>query len=167
MELLLHELIHLVLSLLAAFFVYRLLKCKSYISIVASIVGGFLIDIDHLVDYFFAFGIHFSLNYFLKGYQFLKSDRMYVPFHSWELVILLLIIFLIFSYFKNRIVLKTILLSFCIALFFHLATDVILNRISIKSYSFIYRLQKNFSLKELVSQIHYQKHLKQKKAVGL
>jgi len=150
MGLLLHELIHLTSSLLAAFFVCRLFnKCKLYIAIISSIIAGFLIDFDHLVDYFFAFGIHFNLNYFLKGYQFLKSDRMYIPFHSWELVILLLILFLVLSNFKNRVVLKTILLSFCVALFFHLIADVWVNKIPTTSYFLIYRIKNNFDLKLL------------------
>ena len=171
MNLFLHELAHIILSLLVGFIVWKKLHKRSSVIIVA-LLGGVFVDLDHLFDYFFAFGTKFNLTYFVKGYSFLKSDKIYIPLHSWEIVIFCLLLFFILTYFKNfmnftnfinLITLKTILLVFSLSLFSHLAFDVISNELPISSYFFIKRANSNFKLKQLVYPKHYKKHLEEKK----
>ena len=90
MPLFFHELSHLVLSLLVGFVIWK--KWHKHIGVfITALLGGVFIDLDHLIDYILAFGTKFNLIFFLKGYQFLKTDKIYVPLHSWELVIILLL----------------------------------------------------------------------------
>ncbi|KKQ46244.1 MAG: hypothetical protein US63_C0004G0019 [Candidatus Moranbacteria bacterium GW2011_GWC2_37_8] len=152
MSLFLHLSIHVALSLLAGLIVWRIWK-KPVASFVMAIVGGVLVDMDHFIDYFLAFGFNFDLSYFSKGYQFLQSGKIYVLFHGWEYVILLLIA----AYFVGqRLILKIALFALAIGLFLHLGFDTYENDgMSIRAYSIIYRASKNFENKFIVTPEHY------------
>jgi len=66
-----HELTHLILSLLSGFFASKFTAKKNKYLLVYlffGILAGLFIDLDHLFDYFLAFGLHFRLDYFLKGF---------------------------------------------------------------------------------------------------
>lgn len=182
MSLFLHELTHLTLSLLAGYIAWKIFYLKNkknlFISFLTGLIGGFFIDLDHLFDYFLAFGFRFRLDYFLKGYQFLKSDKIYIPLHSFEIVIILFIIYYLlsigyknflrfknFKNFKNFITLKTLIFAFSLSLLFHIAFDIVENELPPSTYSFIYRISKNFELKNLVYLDHYPYHLEQKKKI--
>ena len=158
MKLIIQELIHFMLSIIVGFFVWQI-SDNSY-ALLTALMGGFFIDFDHLLDYFLAFGIKFNLIYFLKGYQFLKTDKIYVIFHSWELSIVLLFI----SFLVNSTIVP-FFVSFSLSLFFHLVFDVLTNNMFVKSYCLLYRVQNNFELKTMVTNEHYQKHIKQKSEV--
>jgi len=114
-----------------------------------------LIDLDHLIDYFLAFGPDFRLDYFASGYQFLKSGKIYVLFHGVEYVIIALILAALL---KNKAC-KSAFLAVALGLFFHLSADSVANDIPAKSYSLIYRIENRFELEKLVSREHYEKHL--------
>ena len=153
MNLYLHELIHLTLSLIVGLIIWKI-SSNVYV-IPAALMGGFFIDLDHVIDYFFAFGSKIDLHYFLKGRQFLKTDKIYVIFHSWELVILLFLGAFVLS--------QSLIFSFSLSLFLHLIVDVFTNNMKLQSYFLLYRINNNFELKTMVTNDHYQKHLKQKK----
>ena len=157
MSLTFHLAIHLFFSLLAGFLAWRIWK-KPIVSFLGGVAGGFFVDLDHLIDYFLAFGTNFKLDYFLSGYQFLKSDKIYVLFHGWEYVIILLL--LVWGL-KSRI-LRSVFLSIALGLFFHLSTDIIIDGLPAKSYSLAYRASRGFDLKELVYPDHWQKHKSEK-----
>jgi len=168
MSLFFHELAHLSSSLLVVYLVWKIYlhgkkdnhKAIFFVSI-SAIMGGLFIDLDHMIDYYLAFKLNFNLNYFLKGYEFLKTGRIIIPFHSFELVIILLaIVFII-----NDKLSKALILAFALALFFHLIIDVNVNKLPVKSYFLLYRVKQNFQLKKLVTPNHYQKYLNQKKKV--
>lgn len=164
MNLYLHELSHLILSLLVGLILWKISGNVFVLSV--ALIGGFFIDLDHLLDYFLAFGVKFNLAYFLKGYQFLKTDKIYVVFHSWELAIISLSFSLFFFSHPANLTNFTIsmfLLSFSLSLFLHLSVDVFTNNMQAKSYFLIYRMNNNFELKTMVTSDHYQKHVKQKK----
>lgn len=163
MNLYLHELSHIILSLLVGLIIWKI-SGNVYVLPVA-LMGGFFIDFDHLLDYFFAFGAKFNLTYFLKGYQFLKTDKIYVFFHSWELVIIILFTLPAVTLMKEGWTIIFFLLSFSLSLFLHLSVDVLTNNMQAKSYFLIYRMNNNFELKTMVINDHYKKHLKQKKQV--
>jgi hypothetical protein len=162
MNIYLHELSHLILSLLVGFIIWKISGNVYVLS--AALMGGFFIDLDHFLDYFLAFGTKFNLTYFLKGYQFLKTDKIYVLFHSWELVILILFTSLLLFRSANLTV-SMLLLSFSLSLFLHLFIDVFTNNMQARSYFLMYRMNNNFELKTMVTNNHYQKHLEQKKKV--
>ncbi|MCG8431533.1 MAG: hypothetical protein MJA29_10225 [Candidatus Omnitrophica bacterium] len=52
------------------------------------VLGGILIDVDHFIDYALVFKSKFHLRKFLLS-DYLKSGKIYIILHSWELIILL------------------------------------------------------------------------------
>lgn len=179
-----HELTHFSASISAGvigWFVFAKNKRSGkyfFLTITAALIGGFFIDLDHLFDYFLAFGSDFRINYFFRGYQFLKSDRIYLPLHSAELAIILITVPLFIKKFRpqlpalpagrlNYFITLLLLFSFGLSLFFHLCTDAMINELPARSYFLTYRIARNFRLKELVYPKHYQKHLKERKSTKL
>lgn len=160
MSLPLHLFIHFSLSLVVGGIVWIIWK-KPIESFVSAICGGFLVDLDHFLDYLFAFGLHFRSDYFFHGYQFLKSDKIYVLFHGWEYVIILGAG--VFA--AKSIKVKSVLLGLSLGMLVHLSADVILNEMPVKSYSISYRISQNFDLKNLVFPEHYRDHVNKKKEV--
>jgi len=154
MPLPLHLSIHLFFALLAGIIIWLIFRRHLLLAISGGILGGFLVDIDHFIDYFLAFHWNFNLSWFLQGYEFLKTDQIHLFFHAWEYVIILLSLgFLLKS--KKLIIL---LFSLALGLFFHLTGDVLMNEgLTIKSYSMIYKIEQDFQIKKLVTPEHYQK----------
>lgn len=156
MSLTAHLSIHIFFSLLAGFIVFRIWKFP-VVSFVFALIGGVLMDFDHFIDYFLAFGTTFNFSYFSAGYQFLQSGKIYVLFHGWEYVILLLIgVFLA----KQKLFLKSALLALALGMFSHLCFDAYQNDgMSFKAYSILFRASQNFESKSIVTPEHYQKFL--------
>jgi hypothetical protein len=153
-----HLLIHFIVSVIAGLLVVLINPYINAILVVAlAIAGGVFIDVDHFFDYFIAFGINFKFEYFFKGYAFQKSDKVYEPLHSWEIVLLVPLVFILYPRFGF------LFFALILGLFFHLISDVLLNNFPFLSYSFIYRLINNFELKNLVSKNHLLKHMEDKK----
>ena len=159
MRLSFHLFIHFFMCLIIGFLGSVILSIPFLYSFIASLIGGFLIDLDHLIDYFLAFGFQHKLNYFLKGYQFLKSDKSYVLFHSFELSIFLILLAFILHYY--------LLLIIATSLFLHLITDLSINKLSLKFYFLIYRLINNFDLKFIDTADAYKTHRRQKKKTSM
>lgn len=160
MSLLLHELTHVALSLIAGLIVWRIYK-NFFITLIAAFLGGVLVDVDHLFDYFLFFGPSFNLNYFINGYHFALSEKIYVPFHGFEWVPLLItMVFLV-----RKKVIKALILALALGLFSHLIADTLLNKIPLKSYFFFYRVKQNFELKKLVYPEHYKKNINDKERI--
>ena len=81
--------VHFVSTILLALFFLK--ATGGWVWPVLSIVGGILIDTDHLIDHFRHYGLKFKTkDFFNHGY--LESGKCYVLFHSWELVIFLWIL---------------------------------------------------------------------------
>ncbi len=156
-----HLLIHLFFAMLAGFIAWRLWR-KPIVSFVGGIIGGLLIDLDHVLDYFFAFGLSFKLDYFVNGYQFLKSDKIYVLFHGWEYVIILVVI----AYVAKNLKVKSFIFALALGAFFHLSADVFLNDMSVKFYSIIFRAKNGFEIEKIVTREHWQRHLMEKSLVN-
>jgi len=152
-----HILIHIAASLLAGLVVWRIWK-KPAAAFLSALISGVAVDFDHFIDYFLAFGWSFNFNYFIKGYEFLKSNKMYTLFHGWEYAaILFFAVFLL----KNKTA-KTVLLALALGLFFHLGTDVVIDKIPVKSYSITNKIENNFEMQKLVTPEHWQKHEKKR-----
>ena len=82
-----HGLIHALGVLPFVLFVWH--KTHSFKSIFLLFVVIFLVDLDHLVDYFAYNGFSFSLLDFLFQPYFNLSQRVFVPLHAWEWAFLL------------------------------------------------------------------------------
>lgn len=150
MSLFLHELTHLIISLCIGFLVWRKYK-KLLPAFFAALLGGVLIDIDHLFDYFLVYGLNFNFFNFFNSYQFIVSRKVFVPFHAWEWVILLLFLFVHLEnkYRKKRQYAVKLLLTFTLALtlgvYSHLIIDSLTNAVAPLGYSIIYRALNNFN----------------------
>lgn len=160
MSLIAHLSIHLFSGLIVGFLVWRIWK-KPVLSYLFAIIGGVLVDLDHLIDYYIAFGWNFKISYFLRGYQFLENERIYVLFHGWEYVVILAILLIITT---NKTS-KSIILALTLGLLLHLSADVMLNNIPIRSYSLVYRIKNKFSIQKLVDKEHYNKYLINKSTI--
>lgn len=159
MSLSLHLFLHVITAAIAGYIVWRFWR-KPLISFGAAFIGGVLIDLDHLIDYFFAFGFHFSLLSFIHGEQFAKNDKIYVLFHGWEYVILLLAVAWLI---QSNIRLKTALFSLALGTFFHLLIDVNVNQgMTISGYSVIYRSVNDYEIKKIVTPEQYRIHMLKK-----
>lgn len=161
MSLFWHIFIHIALSLLAGLIIFLVWR-KFWLAIIPTLISGVAVDFDHLIDYLLAFGWHFRLDYFERGYQFLKSDKIYILFHAWEYVIIFVVLAVIF---RNNLT-KTIFFSLALGLFFHLGADCLLNEgMRPQAYSIVYRIENNFNTERLVAPEHWQKQIEQKKMV--
>lgn len=163
MPLFIHLSIHLLVAILTGYFCGRLFK-NVYLGVFVGILGGFLIDLDHVLEYFIVYGPTFNLQYFLQSRQFLVSDKIRLYFHAWEYFPILLILAFIFRK-KNN--LKLIFFTFAMAGAIHLVSDVFINGYYFKYYSLIYRYQKNYSAAQLLEPEYYQLNLELKKELGL
>lgn len=162
MPLALHLFIHLFLALLTGYLVGRHFK-NIWLGITAGFLGGFLIDLDHVLEYFFIFGFHLNLYYFLTGRQFLKSDRIYIIFHAWEYIVPLLGLAWLF---RQKKALKVFLLSLALASLVHLISDSLINNYPFKFYSIIYRSEQSFAAPRLLSPGQWTRNLELKASLG-
>jgi len=101
---------------------------------------GWLIDLDHLIDFIILNKKKdlFNLNLFLSGSYFQKFQKIYIFLHSYEITVLL---------FFSSILIEQNIFYVALAHFFHLIQDQILNKVKYFSYFFMYRLLNNFSIK--------------------
>lgn len=159
--LLLHLSIHVFLAVLSGFIVWLVWK-KPIASFLSALISGAAVDFDHLIDYFIAFGWNFNLVYFIKGFEFLKTGKMYTLFHGWEYAIVFILAVFVF---KNKTI-KTIFFALSLGLFVHLCSDVVIDKVPIKSYFMVYKIKNNFDLEKLVTPEHWEKHIRLKKKFG-
>lgn len=163
MPLAIHIFIHFSVALLTGYICGRIFK-DVYLGILAGLIGGFFIDLDHVLEYFLVFGANFNLQYFLESRQFLVSDKIRLLFHAWEYVPLLFL--LAWAFIKHKKT-KIFLITLAFAGFTHLISDVLINNYHPRHYSLIYRYQKDFQAEKILSTDNYQLNLKYKKILGI
>lgn len=132
-QLVVHELNHGLIALPFAYLIY--LKTASFRRSLMVVLISYLVDLDHLFDYFISYGSSFSLGKFLSA-DYFSSGYSYILFHAWEW----LVVFLLISFRKSWNS-KVLLLAF--ALLPHLIYDS-LSIQSIIKYSMIYRVVRGF-----------------------
>ena len=142
-----HLSIHFLLAVLAGFLVGRYFG-KVKLGIIAGILGGFLIDLDHVLEYFFVFGPRFNLQYFIQGREFLVSNRIMSIFHGWEYIPLLLLAAWLLRARRNVAI---FLVALTVGGFVHLMSDCVLNAYPPRNYSIIYRASKGFDSSYILS----------------
>ena len=141
MFLFLHEIVHILTGFIIGIIFYKRFKdIKLFISAVSV---SLLLDLDHYID-LFLYTLRQNivitpLMIFTENY-FAKSEKVYVIFHSYEIVILLLLL----SLFRNKI--KKYLLLLASSVLIHILIDQLTYRPFILEYFFVYRLINGFSL---------------------
>jgi len=163
MPLSLHLLIHFSLAVLSGYFVGHWYK-NVKLGVVLGIIGGFLIDLDHVFEYFLFYGLNFNLTYFLEGREFLLSDKIHLFLHAWEYIVLFSFLIIIF---RKRKLIKFILITLLFAGTVHLITDCFINNYPPKNYSLIYRAKQNFLMPKILSSEQYQNNIEERKKLGI
>lgn len=160
MGLVLAEIIHIALSVASAACIAAIFpqQINPLVLYACTFLVGVFVDSDHMIDYFLAFGFSFNVRNFFSGKQFRKSNKIYVFFHSAELLIIPAIIIL----FSNNSTLNIVALAMGMSFLLHLIYDTASNQMHPMAYFFVYRFFSNFELKKLVTSAHYKKHLQEK-----
>jgi len=161
------EIIHLSASLIIFWVIARRTSVNYIWPLIGALLGGFLIDVDHVFDQLIVFGFNLDPDKLLSGGSFVYSDKAYILFHGWEFVILLLIIYFYLNKIKKLIKFKTLLLALTISMFAHLIIDSNTNHMSYNAYSLIYRIGHKFDLQQLITPDHWLEHLEDKQLLGL
>jgi len=129
---------HILCTVFVASLLYMNIKNPVYAGVF--LLGGFFLDLDHLIDYFSYFKSGFSLNNFL-GSAYLESGKVYVFMHSWEIDCLMLMASIATG--------SAGLLVFFLSVTLHLAIDNI-QRKNPLFYFLIYRIRKGFDVNILL-----------------
>lgn len=158
-----HLLIHLALAILVGFFCGRRFK-QIKLGIIIGFIGGFLIDLDHVLEYLIFFNWRFNFLDFIAGRQFLLSDQIHLWFHAWEYVIVLLLGAWVFKKYKTA---QLVLFTLALAISVHILSDSVINNFPLKYYSLSYRAEMNFAAEKLLSPEEYLKNLELKRELGL
>ncbi|MDP1853245.1 MAG: hypothetical protein Q8L26_03445 [Candidatus Omnitrophota bacterium] len=124
--------IHFISTGLFAAIIYKISANFIYVGIF--MVGGILIDLDHFIDHFIHFKNRFRLSDFL-GSTYLKSGKVYLFLHSWELNLVILLAALVIKSYG--------LFILFLSLSIHLCIDNIQRRNRL-TYFLIYRYYKEF-----------------------
>jgi hypothetical protein len=159
----LHLFIHLSLAILAGGLIGRHWN-KVELGVAAGLLGGFFIDLDHVLEYFLVFGPQFNLLYFLEGRQFLVSGQVHSWFHAWEYAPIL---FLAAWLLRRRQEVMVFILALAVGGLVHLATDSVVNQYPLRNYSVLYRQSVDFAVEKLFSPQQYQDFLANKKYLDL
>jgi hypothetical protein len=138
-----HELVHFILTSLAALFFWWRFKDKRLI--LFAFFFGFFIDIDHWFDYFMCFGPVINLKFFFNVSSYVyQSGKVYVLLHGWEFVF---IFWLLGSFLEKKFKIKGLSLTILFSYLFHLLWDNFSFTHHPLGYFFIYRILNSFSLK--------------------
>lgn len=138
--------IPLILSEIIHFFVSTIIVILFWNSVPASLLLFFVygitvfVDTDHLLDY----GLYLyksrkkpSLTYFLTGKYFKDSNCLYILFHSWEIPIVLFVLYFL----TNNVIFLVIACSFT----GHYIVDYCTNFVRPESYFFFFRYRSGFT----------------------
>lgn len=142
---------HLIASAVVSTSIY--MQTKSETVSIVSFLSGFLIDIDHCIDYVREYGFKTDVKEFFRIFHETRFKKLFLVFHAWEWLPLLL--FLAWFYQWNEIILGVF-----IGVFHHLILDQFANGFSVWGYSIIYRAKKTVLYAEYCSGIGDQKKTK-------
>jgi len=158
-----HLFIHFALAIAVGYVVGRAFK-KPELGIMFGILGGFFIDLDHVLEYFLVFGLRFNIFDFLDGRQFLASGLVRSWFHAWEYIPGLLLVAWLVR--KNKTAV-TVILALTLGGAVHLATDSLINNYPLRNYSLVYRYQVDFQAERLLNSEQYQEFMENKLKLSL
>jgi hypothetical protein len=109
---------------------------RSVIVAGTSFLAGFLIDLDHIIDYWLTHPWRFNVRHFFVTCEEYRLKSIYLFLHSWELIIMLCLL----SYVSRSAVALGLMLGFV----HHLVLDQIFNYVYPAGYFFIYRWKVGF-----------------------
>lgn len=135
--LLISEISHGIVALPFAYFLW--IKTKSIKKAIAVVILTYLVDFDHLLEYFLYFGSDFDLIEFLKVEYFRNFGKIHVPLHSWEIAFVL-------GYLSWKYKFKGWVSVFFVALLAHLIWDTYSNGLPPLFYFTTYRVLTGFSV---------------------
>lgn len=134
MDLLIHEILHGLLALPLSYFIWKKTKSKSIA--LTPLVVAYAMDLDHLIEYWYAFGFGFNPYDFFAVDYFKISGRAFLILHAWEYVAILVAI----SWHKRW---KSYALAIALGMLIHLIWDAVnVGRVSF--YSITYRALQGF-----------------------
>ena len=132
---------HLPLTILVII-IMSLINGINFNIVLLCLLFGWLIDLDHLIDFLLLNKKkdYFNLTLFFSGSYFQKTQKIYIFLHSYEITFILII----FSSLHDKYIYYVAL-----AHFLHLVQDQTFNKVRFFSYFFIYRLSNNFDIKKV------------------
>jgi hypothetical protein len=136
------EFFHFLLTLVIALFLYR--RYHNWRLLPVCSIFGFLIDSDHLFDYFSYVGLRFDFGSFLRVDKYmLPSSKIYVLLHGWEY---LLIFGSVGYWLQKRWSIRGLVWAITLPYLGHLIIDSFSYFHHPLAYLLIYRLLNNFSI---------------------
>lgn len=132
---------HIALSTVVSGVLYALFR--SWGLTVASFFSGIFVDLDHYIDYLIEYGAPFNIKKFFHTIYEEKIKKLYMIFHAWEWLVLLLFITWISGWNHWAI-------GLLIGYGHHMVTDAVFNlNWPVKGYSLLWRWKRDF-VSELV-----------------
>src|SRR3989338_8501944 len=101
---------------------------NSFCMFISSFIGGVLIDLDHLVDYYFHNGINFRVRRFFTWCYNLQWNKVIILLHSLELIFALWVVISVFN-------LGPLWLGLAIVISQHLILDMLFNNETVNVFS--------------------------------
>lgn len=140
MFLYIHELSHLLAGLIIGIIFYQIYKQK--LLLIIPVITSFLIDADHLIDlWLYTSQNHVPFNpWLLFSDYFHQAGKIYLFFHSYEIILLLLIAGIFFVKYRKY------LLAVSISMLVHIILDQLTYHPVFLEYFFVYRLINGFSV---------------------
>jgi hypothetical protein len=108
-----------------------------------SFLSGFLIDVDHVIDYIREYGLRPDIGKFLRVFDESRFRKVVLLFHAWELIACLFLLSWLSGW-------NEIPLGICIGAFQHLVLDQFVNGARPWGYFFIYRATKRFTIHKVI-----------------
>jgi len=113
-----------------------------------SFLAGFVIDADHLIDYYCVHRFTLNLRKIYYTCLHMRLERMYLLLHSYELAAVFWIVIYYFS-------LSNVWKAAAIGMTQHIALDALTNPLSGLGYFIIYRMSKGFKIRLLMKGLKY------------
>ncbi len=131
---------HITISLFFSAFLFAI--TKSWIISTSSLISGFLIDCDHVLDYFWGFRKRFRVKEFFNDHYNGEIKFIMVIFHSWELLVLLSICALLIGW-------NPWIIGITIGFTQHVVVDQIFNKPNRWLFFFFWRLNNGFDANKM------------------
>lgn len=116
---------------------------KSFGCALISFLAGIFIDLDHPLEYYLTHNFTLDIRDMFQTHLAMTFKKLYVAFHSYEIVIFLWLAIAVFS-------LSNLWKAMAIGLTQHLIFDQMTNPVMPFAYFFAYRASKNFDADALI-----------------
>ena len=138
-EVFVNECFHVLAGLCASLLLYVLYR-DIKVSLLCFVVS-ILVDVDHLYDFFVAYGFSFDYKKFWTFDFFGKNQKIILPLHGWEYCVVLFALSLLFN--------NIIILGVASGLAAHYFVDTFTNFVVPGTYFILYRYKIGFNIHRL------------------